>query len=85
VLCCFVGVVPVSTALIGIAVGPYALHLAEALLLIRLIPWIVRQPFAPSYWASTFGLPALAISFLRFVERGAIGPIPWSPPMCSSP
>ena len=37
------------------------------------IPWIARQPFAP--WAFTFGLSAIATSFLRFVERGATGPL----------
>jgi hypothetical protein len=31
ILCCFVGVVPVSTALVGIAIRPYALHIAESL------------------------------------------------------
>jgi tellurite resistance protein len=51
-----------------------------ALLLIRLIPWIVRQPFAPSYWAFTFGLSAIAIAFERFVERGATGPISLAAP-----
>lgn len=43
--------------------------------MIRLLPWIVRQPFTPSYWAFTFGLSAVATSFLRFAERGAPGPI----------
>ena len=62
-----------AQALIG-----YALF--QLLLMIRLLPWIVRQPFAPSYWAFTFGLSALAISFLRFVERGATGPIPLAAP-----
>ena len=47
----------------------------QALLMLRLLPWIVRQPFAPSYWAFTFGLSAIATSFLRFVERGVPGPI----------
>jgi tellurite resistance protein len=98
VQCCFVGLVPVSTALIGIAVRPHAPLIAgvlatlgivgqlvaqmllgygvfHALLLIRLLPWIVRQPFAPAYWAFTFGLSAIATSFLRFAERGAHGPI----------
>jgi tellurite resistance protein len=45
--------------------------LFQALLLIRLIPWIVRQPFAPSYRAFTFGLSALAICLLRFAESAA--------------
>jgi tellurite resistance protein len=48
--------------------------------MIRLLPWIARQPFAPSYWAFTLGLSALAISCLRFVDRGAIGPIPLAAP-----
>jgi tellurite resistance protein len=47
----------------------------QALLMIRLLPWIARQPFAPSYWAFTFGLSAIATSFLRFSERGPAGPI----------
>jgi tellurite resistance protein len=47
----------------------------QALLMIRLLPWIVRQPFAPSYWAFTFGLSATATSFLRFAERGVPGPV----------
>jgi tellurite resistance protein len=50
--------------------------LFQALLLLRLLPWIARQPFAPSYWAFTFGLSALGADALRFVERGATGPIP---------
>jgi hypothetical protein len=62
-----------AQALIG-----YALF--QVLLMIRLLPWIARQPFAPSHWAFTFGLSALAISFLRFVDRGAIGPIPLAAP-----
>ena len=47
----------------------------QALIMIRLLPWIARQPFAPSYWAFTFGLSAIATSFLHFSERGAPGPI----------
>jgi tellurite resistance protein len=62
-----------AQALIG-----YALF--QVLLMIRLLPWIARQPFAPSYWAFTLGLSALAISCLRFVDRGAIGPIPLAAP-----
>jgi tellurite resistance protein len=45
----------------------------QTLVMIRLIPWIARQPFAPSYWAFTFGLSALAIASLRFAERGPTG------------
>lgn len=52
----------------------------QALLLIRLLPWIVRQPFAPSYWAFTFGLSAIATSFVRFSERGDTGPVSLAAP-----
>jgi tellurite resistance protein len=47
----------------------------QALLLIRLLPWITKQPFSAPYWAFTFGVAAIAQSMLRFVERGATGPI----------
>jgi len=32
--------------------------LLQALLLLRLAPWIAEQPFAPSYWAFSFGARA---------------------------
>jgi tellurite resistance protein len=48
--------------------------------MIRLIPWIARQPFAPAYWAFTFGVSALGLSTLRFVDRGATGPISLAAP-----
>jgi tellurite resistance protein len=40
---------------------------------LRLIPWLFQQPFAASYWAFTFGIAALSLSALRFVERGMTG------------
>ncbi len=42
----------------------------QALLLLRLLPWIRQQPFAPSYWAFTFGATALAVLPLEMMERG---------------
>lgn len=47
--------------------------LMQALILLRLIPWLFQQPFAASYWAFTFGISALALAALRFVERGMTG------------
>jgi len=44
--------------------------LLQALLLLRLLPWIRQQPFAPSYWAFTFGATALAVLPLEMMERG---------------
>lgn len=34
--------------------------LLQALVLLRLLPWVARQPFAPSYWAFSFGVTALS-------------------------
>jgi tellurite resistance protein len=51
------------------------------LVLCRLLPWILRQPFAASYWAFTFGVSALALSVMRFAASGTDGPFaraaPW--------
>jgi tellurite resistance protein len=52
-----------SHALIGYA-------LLQALLLIRLTPWFRAQPFAPSYWAFSFGAAALAGASVRFAAHG---------------
>jgi tellurite resistance protein len=70
-------------AYFGIAPGPpdlfaqsligYALF--QALVLMRLLPWIARQPFSASYWAFSFGLSALGLDLLRCVERGDTGPL----------
>lgn len=49
----------------------------QALLMLRLLPWIRRQPFTPSYWAFSFGAAALPTLALRMVERGATGTIEW--------
>jgi tellurite resistance protein len=49
--------------------------LLQALLLLRLLPWIAEQPFAPSYWAFSFGATALATAPILMVERGATGAV----------
>ena len=48
--------------------------LLQALILARLVPWIARRPFAPGYWAFTFGVAALSLAALRLVERGLNSP-----------
>lgn len=53
----------------------------QALVLLRLLPWIRRQPFVPGYWAFSFGVAALPTMVLRMVERGATGPIEWAAPV----
>ncbi len=47
--------------------------LLQAFLLVRLEGWLREQPFGASYWAYTFGATALALSCLRFVDRGLGG------------
>jgi tellurite resistance protein len=53
----------------------------QGLVLVRLIPWLRAQPFAPSYWAFTFATAACALAGLRFLERGLRGPIEWIAPV----
>ena len=47
--------------------------LYQALLLLRLLPWIREQAFVPGYWAFSFGVAALPALAMRMVERGATG------------
>jgi len=49
--------------------------LVQLLLMIRLFPWIAKQPFAPSYWAFSFGITALSGSALTMTLRGLTGAI----------
>lgn len=48
--------------------------LLQTLIMIRLLPWIRKEPFALSYWAFTFGITALATDPLRLAARGDVGP-----------
>ncbi len=57
-----------ASALVGYA-------LLQALVVLRLFPWIRQQPFAPSYWAFTFGAASLAIAMIRMIARGSHGAI----------
>jgi tellurite resistance protein len=47
--------------------------LLQALLLLRLLPWIREEPFGASYWAFSFGVSALAVAPLRMLQRGDSG------------
>jgi tellurite resistance protein len=55
--------------------------LFQALLLLRLLPWVRQQAFTPSYWAFSFGVAALPTLAMRMIERGARGPIEWLAPV----
>jgi tellurite resistance protein len=43
--------------------------LYQALLALRLWPWIREAAFAPSYWAFSFGIMAMATMALRLLDR----------------
>jgi tellurite resistance protein len=58
------------------AKGLLGYGLIQALILARLSPWIMQQPFGASYWAFTFGLTALSFDAIRLVERGSGGVMP---------
>jgi tellurite resistance protein len=54
--------------------------LYQVLLLLRLLPWILEQPFSPSYWAFSFGVAALPTMVMRMAGQGESGFIVWLAP-----
>lgn len=47
--------------------------LYQAVLLLRLLPWIARQSFTPAYWAFSFGVAALPTLAIKLVAEGLDG------------
>lgn len=82
---------PVVGAVALISVAPQAPHqllhamigygILQALILLRLLPWIMEEPFAPSYWAFSFGVTALATAPTRLVALGDGGMIRYLAPV----
>jgi tellurite resistance protein len=72
-----------AVAYLGVTQGPpdimahamIGYGILQALILLRLLPWIRQEPFSLSYWAFTFGATALASAPLRLIDRGDTGPI----------
>ncbi|MGO4526621.1 dicarboxylate transporter/tellurite-resistance protein TehA [Microvirga sp. 2MCAF35] len=72
-----------SVAYLAVTEGPpdrfvqmlFGYALLQALVMLRLVPWLRQQPFSPAAWAYTFGISALPLAALRLVERGQTGPI----------
>ena len=69
----YLGVSGASPDLVARALIGYGL--LQALLLLRMLPWIMEQPFTLSYWAFTFGATALATAALRMIELGEAGAV----------
>ena len=57
------------------ALGLFGYGCFLALVLLRLVPWLRRQPFGPGAWAYTFGVSALPLAALKLVEHGAGTPV----------
>jgi tellurite resistance protein len=66
-------VAPHEATLLAHAMIGYGL--LQCLVIVRLLPWIMQEPFGPSYWAFTFGASALAAAPLRLLADGESGPI----------
>ena len=49
--------------------------LLQAMLLLRLLPWIRQQPFIPAYWGFSFGVTALGNMPMALQLRGESGPV----------
>jgi tellurite resistance protein len=70
---CYLSVTAGPPDLVAHALLGYGL--LQALLLLRLLPWILEQPFTPAYWAFSFGVTALANAALIMVGRGDAGAV----------
>lgn len=68
-----IAVAPQSPFLFAHALIGYGV--LQALILLRLLPWVLREPFAPSYWAFTFGVTALATAPIRLAALGDDGTV----------
>lgn len=68
-----VAVVPdVPPALVHAMLG---YGILQALILLRLLPWIMEESFTPSFWAFTFGATALATAPIRLLLAHDVGMI----------
>ncbi|WP_310198474.1 dicarboxylate transporter/tellurite-resistance protein TehA [Ancylobacter sp. 3268] len=74
-----ISIAPAAPPLFAHAMIGYGL--LQALILLRLLPWILREPIAPSYWAFTFGVTALATAPIRLVALGDAGSVTLLAPM----
>ncbi|MBB3594986.1 tellurite resistance protein [Rhizobium sp. BK529] len=45
----------------------------QAILLVRMLPWIMEEGFSPSFWAFTFGSTALAAASMLLAVKGDHG------------
>ncbi|MER8376028.1 dicarboxylate transporter/tellurite-resistance protein TehA [Mesorhizobium sp. M1409] len=67
----YLGVTDGTPDMLAHAMVGYAL--LQLILMIRIFPWVLKQPLNASYWAFSFGLTALATDIIRMVCRGDRG------------
>jgi tellurite resistance protein len=74
-----------AVAYLSISSGPpdvlvhamWGYGLLQALLLLRLWPWLAEFPSGAGAWAFTFGVTSLATAPMRMMERGDTGAAQW--------
>jgi tellurite resistance protein len=77
-----------SLAYLSVVSGPpgILLHammgyaLLQALLMLRLMPWVWQKSFTPGYWAFSFGATSLASAPIHMIQHGDTGPIVYLAP-----
>jgi len=90
VQCCFVGIVPVSAALIALASRPYASHMAEVLAALGIVGQLVVGVYRsgqlrmgnrdPTTTTPVLYLPTVVGSFVSTIVLGAFGHPDWGAP-----
>jgi tellurite resistance protein len=90
VLCCFVGVIPVTTALVGWAIRPYLYRLALTLALVGVVGQLIFGIYRtgalwkggrdPSTTTPILYLPTVAGSFVSAIVLSAFGHVSWAVP-----
>lgn len=71
-LVAYVAVTPEPMALVAHMLLGYGL--LQALLLVRLAPWICKQGWSMAYWAVSFGVTGLALGAQRWLALGQTAP-----------
>ncbi len=71
-LAAYMAVAPEPMALVAHMLLGYGL--LQALLLVRLAPWIGKQGWSMAYWAVSFGVTGLALGAQRWLAHGHGGP-----------
>lgn len=71
--------IPDGSFVVGSVLLGYGLF--QAVLLLRLLPWIGHQPFGPGYWAFSFGVAALPTLAIRLSVQRPGTALDWAAPI----